>query len=178
LKTLLLILLSFSLSGQTQDSLIVYSDRLPDTVVTKTIRCDNYEYNYLIQNSANSVTFTLLNEKKLYTDYRKIGGISYFFGYWALMIGHDDVQKDKILHFGAGYGIGLITYSVTKKHRVIKSIAAATVVGVLKEVVYDSMMSKGNPSIKDAAWTSIGGYYGSITIPMFKVKPVKPFFLD
>lgn len=175
MKTLILILIAFSLNGQNaiEDTLIAYSDRLPDTTLTKTIRQDNVEYTYLIQNSINTATFTLLNENKLYTDYRKIGGLSYFFGAWALMIGHDAVQKDKMLHFGAGYSIALLTYSVTKKHRVIKSISVATIVGILKEVIFD----RGCESIKDMAWTSMGGYYGSVTIPMIKTKPVKIKFV-
>lgn len=178
MKTLLLILISFSCFGQVEDSLIAYSDRLPDTTLTKIIRCDNYEYKYLIQNGVNTTTFTLLNEKKLYTDYRKVGGLSYFFGAWALMIGHDAVQRDKFYHFVAGYSIGILTYAVTKKHRLIKSIAAATTIGVLKEIVNDWLMGYGSPSVKDAAWTSVGGYYGGVTIPMCKIKPVKPIFLD
>jgi hypothetical protein len=94
------------------------------------------------------------------------------------MFGKDAIQKDKVLHFGAGYSIALLTYSVTKKHRVIKSIAAATVIGILKEVVYDSMMGYGQPSVNDAIWTGVGGYFGAITIPMFKIKPVKPIFIN
>jgi len=173
-----LLIFSQKIENQIGDSLIAYSDRLTDTTLTKSIRCDNYEYTYLIQNSVNSTTFTLLNEKKLYTDYRKVGGLSYFFGAWALMIAHDAVQRDKFYHFVAGYSIAILTYSVTKKHRVIKSIAAATTIGILKEIVNDWLMGYGTPSVKDAAWTGVGGYYGGVTIPMCKIKPVKPIFLD
>lgn len=173
-----LLLLPFLSFAQIEDSLISFTDKLSDTTLTKSIQCDNYKYDYLIQNTANSTTFTLLSETKLYTDYRKIGGISYFFGTWASMIGHDAIQRDKVLHFGAGYSIAILTYSITKKHRVIKSIAVATMIGILKEVVYDSVMSKGNPSVRDAIWTGVGGCYGSVTIPMIKIKPVKPVFLN
>jgi len=172
--TILIILLSLGMKGQVEDSLISFTERISDTTLTKDIQCGNYKYTYLIQNSLNTTTFTLLNETKLYTDYRKIGGLSYFFGAWALMIGHNGIEKDKVLHFGAGYTIGLLTYSITKKHRVIKSIAASITIGILKELILD----RGNESIKDAVWTGVGGYYGSVTIPMIKIKPVKPIFLN
>jgi hypothetical protein len=60
------------------------------------------------------------------------------------------------------------------KNKEVKSTLIAILAGVLKETVYDKLMKKGTPSIMDAAWTGVGGYYGSITIPMIKTKPVKP----
>lgn len=125
-----------------------------------------------------SASFELVGEKKLFTDYRKIGGLSYFFGAWAAMVGHGYIQNDKVKHFAVGHGIGMLTYAVTKKNRIAKAILMAVVVGGLKETVYDSMMGKGTPSVGDAIWTGVGGYYGSITIPMFKTKPtIHPIIL-
>ena len=171
--TILILLLTFGMRGQDiNDSLISLSNRLPDTTVVKKFAYGNMQYTYLIKNSNMSASFELVNQKKLFTDYRKIGGLSYFFGMWAVMLGHSSIETDKVKHFVVGYGIGMLTYSVTKKHRIIKAIGTAIGVGILKETVYDSMMGKGTPSVKDAIWTVAGGYYGSITIPMFKTKTV------
>lgn len=166
---LIFIILPFLTFGQLDDSLIAYSERLKDTTVFINVREDNFEYKYKIENTYNKATFTLLEETKLYTDYRKIGGLSYFFGTWALMLTNSEVKKDKVYHFGAGYSIATLTYCVTKKHRVFKSIAAATIAGILKEVIID----RREESVRDGAWTGVGGYFGAITIPMVKIKPYK-----
>lgn len=177
MKTILLIIpfISFG-QNELEDSLIALSDRMPDTSFTASYRWDNYKYKYSIVNTYKSATFELISKEKLYTDYRKIGVLSYFFGAWAAMIGHDYIQKDKVLHFVSGWAIGAASYSITK--RVVVSIGIASGVGVLKEVVYDGLMNKGTPSVNDAVWTGVGGFYGSITIPMFKVKPCKPVLFD
>lgn len=178
MKTLLLLIpfISFG-QNQLEDSLIALSERMPDASFTASYRWDNHKYVYSITNKQNSATFELMSKEKLYTDYRKIGGLAYFFGTWTAMVGHSYIQKDKVYHFAAGYGVGMLTYSVTKKHRILKAVLMAAGVGILKETVYDSMMGKGIPSVKDAFWTGVGGAYGSITIPMFKIKPCKPILL-
>lgn len=177
MKKLILILLCSNMFGQNQleDSLIALSERMPDTSFTASYRWDNHKYVYSIANKQNSATFELLSKEKMYTDYRKIGGLAYFFGTWTAMVGHGYVQKDKVYHFIAGLGIGAISYSITK--RVGVSIGIASGVGILKEWAWDGLMGKGTPSVKDAFWTGVGGAYGSITIPMFKVKPCKPILL-
>ena len=177
MKTLLFVLFSFVSFSQNQleDSLIALSERMPDTSFTASYRWDNYRYDYSITNRQNSATFELINKQKLYVDYRKIGGLAYFFGAWTAMVGHGYIQKDKVYHFVAGLGIGAISYSITK--RVGVSIGIASGVGILKEWAWDGLMGKGTPSVKDAFWTGVGGAYGSITIPMFKVKPCKPILL-
>lgn len=161
--------------NQLEDSLIALTERMPDTSFTASYRWDNYKYQFNVTNKPNSATFELINKQKLYTDWRKIGGLSYFFGAWTTMIGHGYVKKDKVLHFIAGWSIGTLSYVVTKKIGVSIGIAAAA--GILKEVGYDWLMKKGTPSVKDALWTGAGGFYGSITIPMFKTKPCKPILL-
>ncbi len=182
MKYLLLILFPFLMGAQCtqeiEDSLISLSSRLPDTTVTKSFLYGNKQYTYLIKNSYMSASFELVCEKKLFTDYRKIGGLSYFFGAWAAMVGHGYIENDKIKHFAVGYGIGMLTYSVTKKHRILKSVLMAVAIGGLKETVYDSMMGNGTPSMKDFIWTGVGGYYGTISIPMFKTKPtIHPYII-
>jgi hypothetical protein len=173
MKLLLLILFPFLMGAQQiEDSLIALSNRLPDTTVTKSLLYGNKQYTYIIKNSSTSASFELVNKKTLFIDYRKIGGLSYFFGMWAVMLGYSAIEADKVKHFVAGYGIGVLTYSVTKKHKIAKAIVMAFAVGALKETVYDSMLGKGTPSVKDFVCTGVGGYYGSITIPMFKTKPI------
>jgi len=163
-----------------EDSLIVMSDRLPerDTVFKVQYQWDNKAYDYLVEKKDSMTTFTLNGEKRLYTDYRKIGGMSYFFGAWASMIGHGYIQTDKVAHFGAGWSMAMGGYFISKKlkfkHPIVFSIIFASVIGIAKETVWDGIMQKGNPSIMDAVWTGAGAYFGSITIPMFKTKPVKP----
>ena len=169
-------MLAFGMKAQINDSLISYSERLKDTTLIVNVRCDNKEYKYLIENKQWSATFTLLEEKKLYTDWRKIGGMSYFLGTWASLIGHGYIEEDKVKHFAAGHGISMVSYLCLKntKKPVLKSTLIAILAGGLKEGVYDLLMKKGTPSIMDAVWTGVGGYYGSVTIPMIKIKPVKP----
>jgi len=170
-QTILILLMTLGMRAQVQDSLIAYSERLTDTSLTVNVRCDNYEYIYLIENKRHSTTFTMLEQKKLYTDWRKIGGMSYFFGAWALMFA--DIKEDKVKHFIAGHGVAMATYCVTKKNRVAKSIIVASLVGIGKEML-DKYAGMGSPTVMDAVWTGVGGVYGSFTIPMFKTKPVKP----
>lgn len=176
LKKLLLIPFISLGQNQLEDSLISLSDRLPDTSFTCSYKWDNYRYDYRITNEYRKATFELLGKEKLYTDWRKIGGMFYFFGTWSLMIGHDYIKKDKVKHFVAGYGISVGSYLLTKS--IVKSNLIAIFTGVLKEVVWDGYLKKGTPSYKDALWTGVGGFYGSITIPMIKTKPCKPLKID
>lgn len=165
---------------QLDDSLIAMSDRLPerDTVFKVQYQWDNKAYDYLVEKKDSMTTFTLNGEKRLYTDYRKIGGMSYFFGAWGSMIAHGYIKTDKVAHFAAGWSAAIVGYSLGKKlrlkHPIVFSIIFASVIGGLKETVWDGMMHKGNPSVMDAVWTGVGGYFGAITIPMFKSKPIKP----
>jgi hypothetical protein len=175
-QTIIILLIAFGMKAQVNDSLISFSEKLKDTTLTVRVRCDNKEYKYLIENREWQATFTLLESKKLYTDWRKIGGVSYFVGGWAALIGHGYIKEDKIKHFAAGYGISMASSLCLKnaKNKEVKSTLIAILAGVLKETVYDKLMKKGTPSVMDAVWTGAGGYYGSITIPMIKTKPVKP----
>lgn len=178
----LLLLIPFVTFGQNQleDSLIALSERMPDTSFTSSYRWDNYKYEYAITNNQRAATFELISKQKLYTDWRKIGGLSYFFGAWGLMLGHDAVQMDKVKHFTAGYAISMGSYLLLRKTKrpILKSNLIAILAGGLKEGVYDWYLKKGTPSIADGIWTGIGGFYGGVTIPMIKTKPCKPMLLN
>jgi hypothetical protein len=85
-----------------------------------------------------------------------------------------NVPQDKSLHLLAGSGISTVARSSGCNYW--QSAAIGTGVGLLKEGVYDKMLGKGNPSVKDAIATAVGSLINfKITIGKNKSKHEKKF---
>lgn len=85
--------------------------------------------------------------------------------------GNAQIQKDKVLHFGAGFVIGGVSAYVAERTGIsdskfesaIIATSVSTLAGVLKEV-YDVYGKRTSADGKDILWTAIGGLSGSITV--------------
>lgn len=96
------------------------------------------------------------------------------------------IQRDKVLHFGVGATIGGVTSFVcqstnlthNKFQTLIVCVGTSTVAAVGKEL-YDLNVKKTSLSNRDILWTSIGGIVGGIsvsyTIPSRKIVPTPTF---
>lgn len=81
------------------------------------------------------------------------------------------IQKDKVLHFGAGVLIGGVTSLVLKKTElagnklgiILISTATSTVIAIGKEA-YDQYVKKTFADDRDILWTAIGGLVGGVSI--------------
>lgn len=70
------------------------------------------------------------------------------------------IRKDKKKHFVAGFAVALITalFLISIKEPIsILPLISAGFVGVLKEVVYDKLMGRGDVEFADFTWTLAGG---------------------
>jgi len=65
-----------------------------------------------------------------------------------------ELAPDKILHIKYGFVISLVAGVVLTP---VLGFCVSTVVGILKEVVWDYYMKKGTPEVMDAVATSAGG---------------------
>ncbi len=78
------------------------------------------------------------------------------------------IQIDKVEHFSAGLLISAITADVTyeltknKRESILVGIGVGGIAGLTKEL-YDTT-GRGNPSVKDFAWTSVGASLTSVTL--------------
>lgn len=62
------------------------------------------------------------------------------------------IQKDKILHFLAGFWIYVIASVVFTP---FIGLLATSIIGAGKELIYDLAMKKGTPEVLDFVWTVI-----------------------
>ena len=96
------------------------------------------------------------------------------------------IQRDKVLHFGVGATIGGVTSYVcqttnlthNKFQTLIVCVGTSTLAAVGKEI-YDLNVKKTFINNRDILWTSIGGIVGGIsvsyTIPVKKTLPTPTF---
>lgn len=160
---------NYNIPKKVQKTLFNATDSLcNDTTFTLDFQSENRFYVYKIQKMGDLYVYTKINEIKLYTNWEKITGLSYFFGSWGLLINGDNIKLDKALHFSGGYITSMGSYAIAKKlkakHPMWVGFASSAMIGLGKEVVYDYYLKKGTPTINDFVWTVLGGGYGVITI--------------
>jgi len=86
-------------------------------------------------------------------------------------VANAQIQKDKVLHFGAGVLIGGITSLIIKKTElkdnkfacILVSTTTSTLIAVGKEA-YDQYVKKTFADDRDILWTAIGGLVGGVSI--------------
>lgn len=76
------------------------------------------------------------------------------------------MAKDKLMHLIAGFIISLIIGIINP----VLGLITATIVGAVKEVVYDKILKKGCFEVADFFATFIGGLIGMILILLFNCK--------
>ena len=71
------------------------------------------------------------------------------------------IPKDKKLHLLAGLALAIIT-GLLFCPRI--GLAAAAVIGALKEIVWDWLLKKGTPEFLDFVATVLGGVLGAVIL--------------
>lgn len=135
------------------------------------IQLENYKYIVKIDHmgvDTLNFRYDLLRKEKLYTDYYKAAGLSYFFLHMGALVvlPGENIQKDKYLHFGAGYiaglGTNILVYKLTEKKWLAfaAGILFSGGLGLAKEFIYDQNFG-GTISNPDWETTLGGGIDGS-----------------
>ena len=63
-------------------------------------------------------------------------------------------KRDKLKHFLAGIGVSLLVGLVVSP---LWGLITATIVGALKEIIWDWLLRKGTPEFLDFLATALGG---------------------
>jgi len=73
-------------------------------------------------------------------------------------------KQDKLKHLLTGIGIGLI-FGVLFSPLI--GLIAATIVGALKEIIWDWLLKKGTPEFMDFLATALGGAIAHMVIKLY-----------
>ena len=76
-------------------------------------------------------------------------------------------QRDKQIHFAAGFVIAIIIGFIFQSY--LAMFLVALVLGLLKDVVYDKWMKKGCFEIADIVMTSVGSIPAILIIMIYKL---------
>ena len=73
-----------------------------------------------------------------------------------------DVREDYKAHYTCGYVISVITYDITKKPLI--ACAVGCLAGLVKDIVIDNWIRKGNTNWTDIKYTAYGSTIASLSI--------------
>ncbi len=73
------------------------------------------------------------------------------------------MKQDKLKHLLAGIGISLV-FSV--QFSPLIGLIAATIIGALKEIIWDWLLKKGTPELLDFLATALGGAIAYMAIKL------------
>jgi len=72
-----------------------------------------------------------------------------------------ELARDKVLHIKYGFVISLIVGAVFTP---IVGFCIGTLIGILKEIIWDYFMKKGTPEVMDAVATSAGSLVATLLL--------------